>query len=235
MKRVLLFVILIVEYSSIIGQSKGIFVDVRDNRNYKWVKIGEQVWMAENLAFLPEITNPKDGLIEPDTYTVYDYIGTDIAGAKQTENYKTFGVLYNWNSAYDACPAGWHLPSSDEWNLLAGYVVTVFGGSYDTRGFWLNIGETLKSKGTIVTGDGLWKYKYETITGQDLFGFNGVPGGRLSGTTFSSKGEMGIWWSADEDVKNASKAVALNYATKMFYFSAYDRKNGLSIRCVRDK
>ena len=86
-----------------------------DGKVYKVVQIGNQCWMAENLAYLPSVSPPTEGsLIDPYSY-VYGYEGTDINEAKTTTNYQTYGVLYNWPATLEACPSGWHLPSDAEW------------------------------------------------------------------------------------------------------------------------
>ena len=83
------------------------FVDSRDGKVYKYTTIGNQTWMAENLAYLPEVCNVDEGC----GFYVYGYEGADLQLAKATENYHEYGVLYNYLSASDACPVGWHLPS----------------------------------------------------------------------------------------------------------------------------
>jgi len=68
---------------------------------YKTVKIGDQVWMAENLNY-------------------------DVEGSKcydnDPANCVTYGKLYSWESAIMACPDGWHLPSDEEWTTLTNFV-----------------------------------------------------------------------------------------------------------------
>ena len=103
------------------------FTDSRDGKVYKTVTIGEQVWMAENLAYLPSVIDPptgsEDAGHETDPYYyVYGYADIDVAAAKATENYQTYGVLYNWTAAITACPSGWHLPSDAEWKQLEMYL-----------------------------------------------------------------------------------------------------------------
>ena len=104
-----------------------LFVDPRDGNNYKFIKIGDQTWMAENLAYLPSVSPESDtsGLNNQSSYLVYDYYGYNVSEAKSTTNYQTYGVLYNWHAAVDGCPTGWHLPSLAEWTQLIDYL----GGS----------------------------------------------------------------------------------------------------------
>ena len=103
---------------------KGTFVDSRDGTEYKTIKIGNQTWMAENLKYLPSVVGSATGSSTDPYYYVYGYQGTDILAAKATDNYKTYGVLYNWSAALTACPSGWHLPTDAELNTLETYVVS---------------------------------------------------------------------------------------------------------------
>jgi uncharacterized protein (TIGR02145 family) len=103
----------------------GSFTDSRDGKTYKTVKIGDQWWMAENLAWLPAVNPVNDNSSTEKYYYVSGYNGTDVSAAKATQNYTTYGVLYNWPAAMNgaagsdanpssvqgACPAGWHIPS----------------------------------------------------------------------------------------------------------------------------
>ena len=97
----------------------GTFTDSRDGKTYKWVKIGKQVWMAENLAYLPVVSTSAEGSLIDPYYYVYDYEGSDVATAKSNSAYSTYGALYNWPAAVEACPSGWHLPNENEWATLA--------------------------------------------------------------------------------------------------------------------
>lgn len=75
------------------------FLDLRDGRVYKTVKIGHQLWLAENLAYQPEFGN----------YCIYN---------NDPVNFMKYGYLYDWETAREVSPGGWHLPSNFEWEML---------------------------------------------------------------------------------------------------------------------
>ena len=89
-------------FSCLYGQETGSFTDARDGKVYKTVKIDDQVWMGENLAFKTE-----------SGCWVYDDIKDYV---------KTHGYLYSWEAATTACPDGWHLPSMQDWWYLSNYL-----------------------------------------------------------------------------------------------------------------
>ncbi len=108
MKKITIYLIAIIFATGCINISayaqSGTFSDSRDGHVYKTAKIGDQIWMTENLAF------------KIDTFSfVY---------ANNESNIAKYGRLYLWKAAMVACPAGWHLPSKKDFDLL----LNRFGG-----------------------------------------------------------------------------------------------------------
>lgn len=87
------------EDTNLIEIETGNFIDPRDGKIYKTVKIVDQCIMAENLAY------------KPDTGNFWAYENND-------SNISTYGYLYDWETAMSIAPEGWHLPSKSEWYTL---------------------------------------------------------------------------------------------------------------------
>src|SRR5574344_26736 len=218
--------------------TSGTFIDSRDGNEYNWVKIGNQVWMAENLAYLPRVNRVAEGSEDAagSYYYVYGYDGTNVAEAKATDNYATYGVLYNWTAAMNGeassttnpsgiqgvCPAGWHLPSDAEWTELTDYLggTSVAGGK-------------LKAIGTIEAGTGLWYA--DNIGATNETGFTAFPGGyRYDDGGFSGIGDYGYWWSATENSTSNAWIRLMFYNTSDVYRGSHRKEVGFSVRCIRD-
>ena len=172
--------------------SIGTFTDNRDGKVYKIVKIGRQVWFAENLNY------------EAEGSKCYG----DDAG-----NCEKYGRLYNWATALKACPAGFHLPSDDEWTALTDAV----GGKYI-------VGARLKStEGWNNNGNGT-----------DDYGWSALPGGGNSDGNFLSAGYSGYWWSATEYYATSAWRRSMGYDYEIVGRRNYVKSLLFSVRCVAD-
>jgi uncharacterized protein (TIGR02145 family) len=192
------------------------FTDSRDGNVYKTVTIGSQTWMAENLRYLPSVVGPIRGSQSTLCYYVYGYDGTNVADAKATGNYKTYGVLYNWVAAKAACPPGWHLPTDAEWTQLTDYL-----GSNSAGG-------KLKEKGTKH-----WNSPNTGATNQT--NFTALPGGgRFSTFQFTYLGDMGYWWTASQDGTGLYYYRYLQQNEKGILRGYVIMDAGFSVRCVKD-
>ena len=203
-----------------------------DGQSYKWVKIGTQVWMAENLAYLPSVVGPGTGSETTPCYYVHGYDGTDVAEAKTTANYTTYGVLYNWTAAMagsassaanpsgvqGVCPTGWHLPSQAEWRTLTDYL----GGAY------MAAGSKLKEKGT-----SHWYSPNADATNES--GFTALPGSYLKNNgVFYTIGYKGYWWNATENGSRWAGSHGVGASHTKVYWNSYNKDYGYSVRCIRD-
>jgi len=179
----------------------GTFTDPRDGKVYQTVTIGNQEWMAENLAYEPSSGN----------YWAYD---------NNNSNVETYGYLYDWETACDVCPDGWHLPTDAEWTELTDYLGENAGGK-------------LKATGTIEAGTGLW---YDPNTGAtNETGFTALPGGlRYCYGTFDGIGIFGYWWSATEYYTNYAWGRDVVYDYGSVSRGRGDKELGFSVRCLRD-
>lgn len=93
-----------IEYDSI--------TDIRDNQSYKIVKIGGQVWMAENLNYAD---SNKTSILKENSRCY----------GNETKNCEVAGRYYDKKTIAEICPQGWHIPSQAEWEVL----IETVGGS----------------------------------------------------------------------------------------------------------
>ncbi len=199
------------------GKNKETLTDIEGNV-YRTVKIGNQVWMAENLR-VTKLNDGTDiklvtrgwGFTTSPEFCWYDY---DPA-------YKdTYGALYNWHvvATGKLAPPGWHVPTEEDWKELADYL----GGVYVAGG-------KLKERGTEH-----WRSPNTGAT--DAYNFTMLPSGtqNYDGYVFYGSGEGCRLWSADEyDAVNAW-ARAIEYdSAKMDVFWAH-KTYGRSVRLVKD-
>jgi uncharacterized protein (TIGR02145 family) len=201
---------------NLFAQKKESINDPRDGKTYLTVEIGTQTWMAQNLAYKAD----------SGCWAYGNYGNTG-------KNVMTYGYLYDWAMANNACPSGWHLPSYDEWSTLL-----LFLGDEKT------VGTKLKEEGS-----SHWASPNTGSTNQT--GFSAIPGGfRLppransTGLTgFDSLGRNGYWWnSTEKDSTNAwaigmrsdnTEVEGLNYPSDVY--RQYNKKEyGFSVRCIKD-
>ena len=228
---------------SIPTNGDGSFTDSRDGNIYQYKTFGTQIWMTRNLAYLPAVSPGTSGSTTAKLYYVYEYEGSDVAAAKANQNYKTYGVLYNWPAAMNlaagsdavpsgvtgACPAGWHLPSDKEWKILEGYLGMSTEGT-DAVSLRLpgSVGRKLKT----TTG---W---LDNGNGDGTSGFSALPGGYRTndGSEFVRLGGSAYFWSSSIYLRTNWE----NGAWDRYLQGSNDgvvrdmpyHSDGLSVRCI---
>jgi uncharacterized protein (TIGR02145 family) len=208
-----------------------LLTDNRDGQQYETVLIGDQCWMAENLAWLPSVSPSSNGSATNPYYYVYGYQGTDVEQAKATVAYQNFGALYNWPASMISCPEGWQLPTDDEWKILEGTVDSQYpveSNEWDyTGGRGYDAGKNLKT----TTG---WE---NNGNGTDLYGFSGWAAGRrrFFYNDFLFLGtKMGFWSATETYTPEAWNREVLDDSDQSFRDS-YPKGYGFSLRCLKSQ
>jgi uncharacterized protein (TIGR02145 family) len=187
-------------------------------QSYKEVKIGNQIWMAENLNVdkfcngdpIPHAkTDEEWAKAAKEGTPVWCYYDNDL------ENGVKYGKLYNWFAVNDSrglAPKDWRMPSDAEWAELTNFLGDAPGIKLKAKSGWDSNGN-----------------------GTDNFGFSALPGGyRYYDGSFGSIKYDGHWWSAteyfsiyawarnvDNDGRDVSRSISL-------------KEVGFSVRCLRD-
>jgi uncharacterized protein (TIGR02145 family) len=192
-----------------------------DGNVYQTVKIGSQVWMAENLktlklnngSSLSGVTdNTSWSLLGSPAYCFYD---------NNSSNKAKYGVLYNWYTVTTdmLCPSGWKVPTRQEWQTLVSYLggAAIAGGKMKLEGtdFWAS----------------------PNLNATNAVGFNAKPGGFRNpyDGTFSEEQTRGWWWSSTDGVDyiaTAFMAVIWNDTENILVAEANER-NGIYVRCIK--
>ncbi|HAM99055.1 MAG TPA: hypothetical protein DCQ26_10645 [Marinilabiliales bacterium] len=193
-----------------------------DGNVYHTVRIGNQVWMKENL----KATHYQNGDAVLDGTGIGNYSGE--SEPKYYFNYNDdpsyinpYGRLYTWfavNDSRNICPVGWHIPSREELAVLADYL----GGTTGAGG-------KLKEAGTTH-----WDSPNTGATNET--GFTALPGGyRGNADPFVSMGYSGCYWaSTSTDGQYAWYYAFLSTSAEFFYYPGGTKKDGFSVRCIKD-
>ena len=210
----------------------GTMTDGRDGQTYKIVKIGKQIWMAENLNYAYIGVPFKNGLITFDsTSWCYD---------NDPANCAKYGRLYTWSAAMDSvgrwstngkgcgdktvcsptypvrgvCPEGWHLPTELEWGrlfILDGYTSTAAERLKTTSG-WADNGN-----------------------GSDIYSFAVLPAGTRNPIEgYVGEGYCTTFWTSDSDDDYYADAKTMNYNSNGVSEYGFHKNYGFSVRCVKD-
>ncbi|KAA3617882.1 MAG: hypothetical protein D8M58_04120 [Calditrichaeota bacterium] len=200
-----------------------------DGNVYKTVKIGDQWWMAENL----KVTRYSNGEAIPNVTDNSEWsnlsTGAYCAYENADSNISIYGLLYNWYAVLDArniAPAGWHIPTDEEWKELEMHLGMSQSEADDT--FWRGTDEGSKLK-----SESGW---YNNGNSTNLSGFSALPGGyrNYSSGSFSFLSNDGLWWSSTEFYSYYVWSRDLHYNHSDVHRGGNDVRSGFSVRCVRD-
>ena len=197
------------------------FILDREGNLYKTVKIGTQVWMAENLRVTSfrngekiPTTNPSELDISNESNPKYQwsYNGQDNLA-------KTHGRLYTWYVITDSrniCPTNWHVATDNEWRKIGNYL----GGLIKAGG---------KLKESYYT-----HWQEPNVGATNLCGFNALPSGAREKNSFNVMGSNTYYWSPQEVDSKTGLHWRLSKSHAELQMSTAEKSIGYSIRCVRD-
>ncbi|MDB5225819.1 MAG: endo 2 [Bacteroidota bacterium] len=190
-----------------------------DGNIYDTIKIGTQVWMVQNLktaryndgADIPNV--PDSAQWKNSTTGAYCYYNND------STNNATHGKLYNWYAVNTGklAPAGWHVPTDAEWDILVAYL----GGD--------------SLAGVKMRATTLW-IPSPGVTSTNSSGFTAYPYGFRNSynSSFTALNSFGFFWSS------TGYSTIIAWARYMYFGDAHlisdnsNKADGSSVRCLRD-
>ncbi len=173
------------------------FVDQRDGQSYATVVIGSQTWFAQNMNY-----SASSGSL---------CYGND-AGQCDLD-----GRLYTFTAAVEVCPAGWNLPSDDDWKTLE----SILGMASDQ----LEISGETAARGT---------NQGAAIKEGGSSGFDAKLAGYATGSVFDLLGTDAYFWTSTTDSNGEIWRRHVDLSTPYLYrFENPPAAFAISVRCVR--
>lgn len=202
-----------------------LLIDERDGEKYKVVKIGPQIWMAENLRY-----KAKGSYCYKNNQSMCDGYGrlyTWISAMNLSRKYESKKASFVTNGFHQGvCPSGWHIPTNKEWVKLADLAYYSFSND--------GIGTSLKDKNG-------WQLDVNVLPGKDNLGFSALPAGAKSDEDFFGAGEITYFITASEsdDANIFTWGLKSSRDTDRWKSSEIasgtgDKKMARSLRCLKN-
>jgi uncharacterized protein (TIGR02145 family) len=210
-----------------------------DGNLYQAVRIGNQIWTAENLR----TTKYIDGSPIPIEKSPYSWDDSTVAmycfyqNTNNPDSISKFGALYNWyvvsplnpNKIY---PAGWHIPSRADWSVLENYLIAN-GHNYDKTKEGNKIAKALAAKSDWIA-DTITGTPGKDIRSNNSSGFSALPCGWLYGRGFMWDGKVVSWWSSTEASGCLGWSRKVRYDLNKLDETGFMKEYGFSIRLLKD-
>lgn len=194
-----------------------LFVSCHSHPQLKAIKIGNQIWMSENLT--SDRFRNGDEIQQAKTKEEWILLASEGKPAWcypmfNVEYEKGFGKLYNWYAVTDPrnlAPKGWHIPADEEWKQLTDYLGGEVMAAYQLRTTGLDNDK------------------------QNETGFSGTAGGGCRGDgAYFDFGSSGYWWTSTESGKESAWTRQLNYSRFVVNSLSLPKQTGLSVRCIKN-
>ncbi|TVQ20406.1 MAG: hypothetical protein EA361_00145, partial [Bacteroidetes bacterium] len=210
-----------------------------DGNIYPVVTIGDQEWMGENLRVTRYSNGDSIHTGKPHTFWLQSEEGIWAWYDDNPDNDPIYGKLYNWYAASDPrglCPAGWRVPSDDDWQQLADFADPDYWGNSNI------LGRVLKSRRQVNSPLGppwdtsvhpRWNQHGQRF-GTDDYGFAALPGGgKAPGNAFVHLGQQAYFWSYSSLNAEVAWVRTILFSHRGMSRSGYKKNRGMSVRCVR--
>ncbi len=182
-----------------------------DGNVYGTVRIGNQVWMTENLRVTRYNNGVEIPLITDDGRWRKSITGAYVWYNNNESNAAAYGALYNWFAVETGrlCPPGWRVPTDEDWEELTSF---------------------LKKQGLDAGA---------LCAAENSTGFSALPGGfrwwrSLTATgSFYAKDVAGYWWSSTETTDMYAWNRAIGFEMNKVYRSQFPKGEGFSVRAIK--
>jgi uncharacterized protein (TIGR02145 family) len=183
-------------------------MDIPNNISYDVIKIVGRCWYKENMYS----TKYQDGICIPFALPYYHAQYPNV-----TENEEYFGLLYTYASVFPEtqaegrtiCPAGWRIPTSEEWALLNAYAIE----ELKNHDFWLMPNNNTNTTGFDIRGAGFYNGASQRF--ENLYGYT-------------------AFWSSDVPSPTTAIAAQITHSCSQLEFVNIMKNNALSIRCIME-
>lgn len=216
-----------------------------DGNPYHTIVIGNQEWMVENLrvtrykngnSISTFDTMEPDGVISKGAYGIYPYY--NVYGFNSEEEItESYGLLYNGYTIGDSrglCPAGWRIPSDEDWMQLEGLSDSQFGSDHPE---WLKHGSRGTDAGFNLRSEDLWNSS-SVNQGRNHFGFSAFPGGYFDANdtynNYKGSRNSGYYWTQTTTKSGDAVYRMFEEDSKAVRREAGSKEFGMSVRCMRD-
>jgi len=193
--------------------------------SYKTTRIGDQVWMAENLDY-----NVTGSICDGDEFGYgnkygrrYDW-ATAMALPSSCNSSECASQISTKHKG--VCPNGWHIPSNADWGVLMRFV-NPSCGTFDT---------CYGGAGTKLKATSGWSDYNGSSGGTDDFGFSALPSATgCSYSSFPRVTDYGCWWIASESSSGYASFWHMTYSGDYVgYKKGYTKEASFSVRCLQD-
>ena len=205
-----------------------------DGNVYKTVQIGEQIWMAENM----EVTHYRNGdavaFVSDNTAWSNLATGAYCNYGNNSGNVDTYGRLYNWyviNDSRNIAPAGWHVPTDEDWKILEIYL----GMSRSEADGTGNLGYRGTDEGAKLKESGYVHWNSPNTGATNESEFTALPAGyRYSTGGFNHLGYFAFFWSSTSYNLERAWDRSVAYDHSEVYRNKDTKRSGYSIRLIKD-